>query len=301
MKLEQLYYLQEAAKYQSLSLASEKNFISQPAFSASISKLEKELGLKLLQRTNLGVTPTEGGAMILEKIADIFCSVQEIKAIANSQTFPYTVKIAAPPSICDVMLPLTMKKIQERELPLSFMVSAVENHLVYQHVSSGLASLGITTYTDELMKPDLKFTPLFEDQYLLYVGPRCPLWSADCITVQEAMSQPYIAYGEELLAPKANWAKTLFSIAMPKTSLRSDYYNNIRSMVLENNYVAFFPQFSAKSDLYVSNGLLRAQPLVDLPLPAQYGYIESTRYKLSQNDLLFLQLLQEVIVELKLA
>ena len=53
MKLEQLHYLSEAVKYKSISVAAEENFISQPSFSASITKLEKELGVTLLMPLEL--------------------------------------------------------------------------------------------------------------------------------------------------------------------------------------------------------------------------------------------------------
>lgn len=78
MKLEQLHYLREVCKYGTMSVAAEKNYISQPALSSAISKLEKELGITLLIRQSKGVKPTKEGAMILEKINTIFESIDEI-------------------------------------------------------------------------------------------------------------------------------------------------------------------------------------------------------------------------------
>ena len=66
VKLEQLLYLQEAAKYKSISIAAEKNFISQPSLSGAINKLEKELGVELLRRNSKGVSPTEVGEIMNE-------------------------------------------------------------------------------------------------------------------------------------------------------------------------------------------------------------------------------------------
>ncbi len=68
MKLEQLQFFAQAVKYRSISVAAEKSHISQPAFSGQISKLEKELNIKLLNRTTKGVTPTAAGVEILAKI-----------------------------------------------------------------------------------------------------------------------------------------------------------------------------------------------------------------------------------------
>lgn len=72
MKLDQLYYLTEAIKYQSISIAADNNFISQPSFSSAITKLEQELGVKLLRRSSKGVTPTESGRVVLETAEQIF-------------------------------------------------------------------------------------------------------------------------------------------------------------------------------------------------------------------------------------
>ena len=83
MKFEQLRYFQEACKYGSISVAAEHNYISQPSFSAAITKLEKELGVTLLNRNSRGVTPTTAGKAILEKIQGIFDLVNDINGIAS--------------------------------------------------------------------------------------------------------------------------------------------------------------------------------------------------------------------------
>ena len=84
MKLEQLLYFSEAVKYSSISIAAEKNFISQPSFSSAITKLEKELDITLLRRNSRGVQPTEAGSAILEKVRGIFSLIQEIEDVAYS-------------------------------------------------------------------------------------------------------------------------------------------------------------------------------------------------------------------------
>jgi DNA-binding transcriptional LysR family regulator len=72
MKLHQLAALVTASECGSLRQAAEKLRLSQPALSRSIRELENELGVKLLERTPLGVEPTAyGKAVILRgKIVD---------------------------------------------------------------------------------------------------------------------------------------------------------------------------------------------------------------------------------------
>src|SRR5882757_6028819 len=72
MKLHQLAALVSASESGSLRQAAGKLRVSQPALSRSVRELENELGVKLLDRTALGVEPTAyGKALILRcKIID---------------------------------------------------------------------------------------------------------------------------------------------------------------------------------------------------------------------------------------
>ena len=106
MKLDQLHCFQEACKYHSISVAAEKNFISQPSFSSAITKLEKELGVTLLNRTSRGVSPTPIGVVILEKVQGIFELVEDIQSVATAHSSYGTVQLATIPDLCDKILPI---------------------------------------------------------------------------------------------------------------------------------------------------------------------------------------------------
>ena len=67
MKLEDLYYFREAIKYQSISVAAEKNFISQSTVSIAIKRLEEDLGVDLVKRSSKGVSLTKIGKEVLDK------------------------------------------------------------------------------------------------------------------------------------------------------------------------------------------------------------------------------------------
>ena len=61
MRSEQIKYFLEVAQCGSMSEVAEKNFLTQPAVSTAITKLEKELDVQLLTRSNHGVVLTEAG------------------------------------------------------------------------------------------------------------------------------------------------------------------------------------------------------------------------------------------------
>ena len=61
-----LSYLLAVAKHRNITKAAEELYISQPALSASIKRLEKKLNVSLLERGNNGITLTKEGECVLE-------------------------------------------------------------------------------------------------------------------------------------------------------------------------------------------------------------------------------------------
>ena len=172
MKLEQLQFFAQAVKYRSISVAAEKSHISQPAFSGQISKLEKELNIKLLNRTTKGVTPTAAGVEILAKIDTVLDNINEINNIAyNYNSRGGVVKLSTIPCMCDKIIPIVAKTMRENHPSSHLAITCQESSEVYHSVLSGTAALGILFNSGELTSPEIIYTPLFEDEYVLYVGP----------------------------------------------------------------------------------------------------------------------------------
>lgn len=65
MELRQLEYFIAVVEAGSFTRAAERLHMSQPPLSVAIHKLERELGVKLLERTPRGVTPTAAGTYLL--------------------------------------------------------------------------------------------------------------------------------------------------------------------------------------------------------------------------------------------
>lgn len=295
MKLEQLYYLAEAAKYQSISVAAERNYISQPSLSGAIIKLEKELGTDLLHRTSRGVTLTEVGERVLDRTKTIFDCVEDIRALADDYEQRGTVRIASIPCFCDRIIPQAMLRMKEQKLDMLLSITTGESADVAYEVSSGNATLGfVINYEGLVRNPGIRYTPLFRDEYLLYVGPFSPYWEAEALTLAEVMQEPYIAYRDEFR--KNNGGLTgLFDGQRPNIVFRTDDNESLRRMIAQDNYVAFFPRFMSRDDFYYTSGLLRAIPISDARLVFEVGYVASTKYKMDRVGQIFLDILNQTI------
>lgn len=76
MELKQLQYFRRAAKKKSISMAAEELYITQPAMSRCIKRLEDEIGLELLERNQDGVIPTKAGAVFLQELDEVFTHLE---------------------------------------------------------------------------------------------------------------------------------------------------------------------------------------------------------------------------------
>lgn len=88
IKLQQLRHFVLSAKVGNFSKASKDLGIAQPALSQSIVKLETNLNVKLLKRTQKGVTLTEAGKLFFPKVTSILNNLneaeQDIKSLTNN-------------------------------------------------------------------------------------------------------------------------------------------------------------------------------------------------------------------------
>lgn len=298
MKLEQLHHFMEAVKYKSISIAAEENYISQPTFSASITKLEKELGVTLLRRTSRSVSPTEAGLIVLEKAETIFNTIEEMKQEVNVGQQKGTVKLSSIILFYNHILPRIVAKQKSSGQIFTLDVSTAESTQIVNNVTAGIDTLGIIIHSDNLINSDLAYVPLFSDQYILYVGSDSPFWDAESISLEEVMQQPYIAYRDEFQKDNAIWTTTLGKSFIPNIEFRTDNLELMKKMIAQNDYVAFFPEFMSQDDLFLQSGQIRAIPINDKKLEIEVGYIYNKKYKLSYIDNLFIASLEQTIREL---
>lgn len=80
MELRQLTYFEAVARLGSFTQAAHEVRVAQPAVSAQIRKLERELGPPLLERTTRTVSLTQAGEVALPRVRSILRTVQQLRA-----------------------------------------------------------------------------------------------------------------------------------------------------------------------------------------------------------------------------
>lgn len=135
MELRQLKYFVGIVEMGSLSRASQALHIAQPALSQQVSRLEEELGTKLLTRSVRGVTPTEAGLAVYRQAQLILKQVAATPLIAARAD-------AGPAGPVAIGLPWTVTSVMGLALLKEVATSLRDVRLeVVEGPSSGLAQL----------------------------------------------------------------------------------------------------------------------------------------------------------------
>ncbi|HMJ40845.1 MAG TPA: LysR substrate-binding domain-containing protein [Pseudolabrys sp.] len=139
MKLHQLAALVSASESGSLRQAAEKLHLSQPALSRSIRELENELGVKLLERTPLGVEPTAYGKAVILRSRIVDSELRQAKDdIAHLRAATRgDLRIGATPVAAFSLLPAVLARLKKSRPQLQVSVTDGMGSSLFQQLRQG--------------------------------------------------------------------------------------------------------------------------------------------------------------------
>ncbi len=161
-------YVYEVYKERSFSIAAKNLYISQPALSASVKKVERELGITIFDRSTSPIVLTEEGKVYIKYIEKLRAIEDETKNILMDMSKLKTGKLVVSGEnfVSSFIMPKIIIEFAKRYPGIS--VELVESN------SPDLRQLLITESIDLLIAHDFdkklySSTPLFEETLLLAV------------------------------------------------------------------------------------------------------------------------------------
>ena len=298
MRLEQLQYLVEIYRSKSISLAAERAHISQPALSASISKLEDELGVQLLKRTNQGVYPTETGELVIEKSLQIIEALEEIMSIArvNSNDISSEISIAVELNANMTFMPKVFSDFRKRYPKVNILQKVGESNNILRDVEAGKADLGIIIQTEELIKAkDISTKEIIQDTLVVLTSRANPLASHGEVNLKTALDQPIILFNSEYNT-NCGISGILKKYGNIKVNYRVDTYVMLEKLLLQENGIAFVPRFVASEYTSMFRDLV-ALDIHNSPLNISIVLIWSNRHKLCATEKELIKVIRAVFCE----
>jgi len=268
IKLDGFYYLKDAIKYGSLSVAAKHNYMTQPNFSKEITKLEEALGVELLIRTKKGVAPTDMYRKIEKKIDDLLFTLNDIERVCSEKKL--NISIGANFAVNNDIIYQTFKSIgycykNENEFDISlkrFPNDVLVDLLLKQKINYAIM---VDWFNDiHLMKNvnQLKLVKIYEDDIVICIGPKSPYWDKDALKMVEFFSLPQFTFMEDLKKEEQNYYNAFGHIPYD-ICYTNDFDSAIN--IISNSKNCFMTLYSAIVDNpYLKDGKIKILPIEEI-------------------------------------
>lgn len=255
MNMDALKYFVAVAKYKSISKAAQELFITQPALSRNLKRLEEELGVTLFERSRGSdlCQITEIGAACLLDAEQALAHMEHITAITKKVDLGEhgTLTISFT-GYEESWLLEWIRQIKSHYPGITFQYK----QLNWQEMSRGLLdrSIDIAIFDSSLTCPGdehFRYLEIIETKLQIIVSKEHPFAERPYVTIDDLKDQPFIGYKREISS--ASW---------------DAFYSLCMQHGFAPNYIALYESTKMiLSDIYCNRGisfyLFTGQKMVD--------------------------------------
>lgn len=173
MTLQQLQYIISLEHHRSFAKAAEACGITQPTLSKMIANLEEELDVKLFNRSNRHVTPTETGLVIVRQAAKAIMEAERIKEIVadTKDRIAGELRLSIGPTIAPYVLPSFIRKYSTDYPQVTLMIEEMRIGNMIDSLLGGSTDVGVAIGGNSC--EGIYEIPLYEEPFWVYLSPEC--------------------------------------------------------------------------------------------------------------------------------
>lgn len=171
MNIQQLEYIIAVDNYRHFSKAAEASFVTQPTLSMMIQKLEEELGVKIFDRSQLPVQPTDIGRRIIDQARVAVTQVNQIKEIINEEKgiVKGVFRLGIIPTVSPYLLPKLMQIHAHNKYDIRIVIEELTTAQIIKSLSND--SIDGAILATPLKEDFILEYPLYYEQFFAYVSP----------------------------------------------------------------------------------------------------------------------------------
>jgi LysR family transcriptional regulator, low CO2-responsive transcriptional regulator len=300
MNLKQLEVFLAVADTASFSKGAEATFLTQSTVSQHIAALEREFGLKLLDRTGRGALLTEGGKVMREHARQILADAATMeKAIRRFRGLEEAVLSVGGSNIPgDYMIPGALPLLLERYPGLSITLVQGDSQDILEKLIREEVEIGVVGSASS--REELELAMLARDDLQLVIGKHHPWQGKSEITLAELVEEPLIlresgsGTGKALMEALQNAGIGLADLTI-KVRLGSN--EAVKQAVTAGVGVAFMSKLSVAREM--ERGELAAIKIKGLQVVRSFYLATRAGRDLSPAALAFAQVMKEIYTEVE--
>jgi DNA-binding transcriptional LysR family regulator len=263
MRVEQIEYITAVARLSSFRRAAEELHISQPALSETVRKLERELGVEVLERGRSGVRISDEGRELLPHMLDVIEAVDNLRRAAGDQhQSSRVVRLGTVTAATAPLLTPTIRRFHEAHPATQVEVVGAQQERIHRGLLEGGLDLGLVNYLEgDDLPPNLDTTELLRGRPVLCIR-------ADDTLAAKPTVHPRDLAGVSLIAMRSGYAMhrylhRLLGDRPPAFSYSADGAEMGKLMVAEGLGAAILPDYSVVGDPLEQRGAITFRAIED--------------------------------------
>ncbi|MFZ9036125.1 MAG: LysR substrate-binding domain-containing protein [Francisellaceae bacterium] len=247
MNFRDLEYIIAVSEERNFNRAAQKCYVSQPALSMQIKKVEEELGVDIFERFQKTVLITKAGAIIIEKAKEALKVRHDIEQIAQNfvQDRVKQIKVGLFPTLAQYLLPGIIRNASEAAADLSIYPIEEKTSVLVDMLRTGRIDVALLAGLNEEDQGGLIFEPLFTDEFKLAVFDDHPIARLKKVDIKALRDESMLileqghCLRDQILSLNIEGAKPIQCNA---TSLET-----LRQMVIAKLGITIMPEISTKN------------------------------------------------------
>ena len=263
MTLSELKFIVAVAKEKNFRRAADKCFVSQPALSLAVKKLEEELNVKIFERSRTEVKVTPVGQKIINQAIVVLDEANKLKDISSvgQEQLKSPLKVGLIYSVAPYLLPLIIPVLRKKtpEMPLDVEENITKN--LESALKSGSIEAAVIALPFDI--PGTECIPLYDEEFNVVV-PSNHAWAKKKEIIAKDLSSEKVL----LLNNEHCFSKQVVE-ACPELSKKSEVLQGnsletIRNMVASNLGISVLPKTATA--INYNNPLVKIIPFKN-PVP----------------------------------
>ena len=264
--LSQYRIFYEVARCGNISRAAKELYISQPAISKAIGKLEESLGTRLFLRNSRGVQLTPEGNVLFQHVAAAFDSLsrgeKELKRIHDFHIGQ--LKIGVSNTLCKYVLLPYLKSFVEKYPHVNITIESQSTAHTLEMLEARKIDIGLVA--EPRARRGLNFTPVME----IHDGFVCTPAYMENLTLREGPAPDIFKTGNIMLLDRSNMSRKHLDIYLSDRDIEVNQLLEVTDMALLIEFARIGLGIACVILDFVSddlkNGTLMEVPL-DAPIP----------------------------------
>ena len=264
--LSQYRIFYEVARCGNISRAAKELYISQPAISKAIGKLEESLGTRLFLRNSRGVQLTPEGNVLFQHVAAAFDSLsrgeKELKRIHDFHIGQ--LKIGVSNTLCKYVLLPYLKSFVEKYPHVNITIESQSTAHTLEMLEARKIDIGLVA--EPRARRGLNFTPVME----IHDGFVCTPAYMENLTLREGPAPDIFKTGNIMLLDRSNMSRKHLDTYLSDRDIEVNQLLEVTDMALLSEFARIGLGIACVILDFVSddlkNGTLMEVPL-DAPIP----------------------------------